>query len=108
MMNGKRREPHVQVASGAYVERPVQLALKDVYVIGHGGDPKKKPVTKGNRLSYCLAGTTRLELATSDVTGRRSNQTELRPRVKSFTSLRPSRLPPHLASPARGEGGEKW
>ena len=27
-----------------------------------------------------LAGTTRLELATSDVTGRRSNQTELRPR----------------------------
>ena len=29
-----------------------------------------------------LAGTTRLELATSDVTGRRSNQTELRPRGK--------------------------
>lgn len=28
-----------------------------------------------------LAGTTRLELATSDVTGRRSNQTELRPRT---------------------------
>ena len=27
-----------------------------------------------------MAGTTRLELATSDVTGRRSNQTELRPR----------------------------
>ena len=29
-----------------------------------------------------LAGTTRLELATSGVTGRRSNQTELRPRKK--------------------------
>jgi hypothetical protein len=29
-----------------------------------------------------LAGTTRLELATSGVTGRRSNQTELRPRIK--------------------------
>ncbi len=29
-----------------------------------------------------LAGTTRLELATSGVTGRRSNQTELRPRVQ--------------------------
>jgi hypothetical protein len=28
----------------------------------------------------CLAGPTRLELATSGVTGRRSNQTELRPR----------------------------
>jgi len=36
MINGKRRKPHVQVASGAYVERPVQLALKDVNVIGHG------------------------------------------------------------------------
>ena len=33
-----------------------------------------------------LAGTTRLELATSDVTGRRSNQTELRPR-KDFQFL---------------------
>ena len=29
-----------------------------------------------------LAGTTRLELATSGVTGRRSNQTELRPQKK--------------------------
>ena len=63
---------------------------------------------KAPKCLILLAGTTRLELATSDVTGRRSNQTELRPRVKSFTSLRPSRLPPHLASPARGEGGEKW
>ena len=30
--------------------------------------------------SLLVAGTTRLELATSGVTGRRSNQTELRPR----------------------------
>ena len=28
-----------------------------------------------------MAGATRLELATSGVTGRRSNQTELRPRI---------------------------
>ena len=33
-----------------------------------------------NPLIY-LAGATRLELATSGVTGRRSNQTELRPRM---------------------------
>ncbi len=31
-------------------------------------------------LGLLVAGTTRLELATSGVTGRRSNQTELRPR----------------------------
>jgi hypothetical protein len=34
-----------------------------------------------------LAGTTRLELATSGVTGRRSNQTELRPRFFVFRLL---------------------
>ena len=28
-----------------------------------------------------MAGATRIELATSDVTGRRSNQSELRPRI---------------------------
>ena len=33
-----------------------------------------------NPFSLLLAGPTRLELATSGVTGRRSNQTELRPR----------------------------
>ena len=31
-----------------------------------------------------MAGPTRLELATSGVTGRRSNQTELRPRIINF------------------------
>jgi hypothetical protein len=31
-------------------------------------------------ISVLMAGATRLELATSGVTGRRSNQTELRPR----------------------------
>ena len=34
-----------------------------------------------------MAGATRLELATFGVTGRRSNQTELRPRTKKRTSL---------------------
>ena len=38
----------------------------------------KKPVFVRDGL-YNLAGATRLELATSGVTGRRSNQTELRP-----------------------------
>ena len=33
------------------------------------------------RIASRMAGPTRLELATSGVTGRRSNQTELRPRV---------------------------
>ncbi|VBB45041.1 hypothetical protein TRIP_B350170 [uncultured Desulfatiglans sp.] len=33
-----------------------------------------------NPLILLVAGTTRLELATSGVTGRRSNQAELRPR----------------------------
>ena len=37
---------------------------------------------KAPKCLILLAGTTRLELATSDVTGRRSNQTELRPRGK--------------------------
>ena len=40
---------------------------------------KKSPSRDGLFLLF-VAGTTRLELATSDVTGRRSNQTELRPR----------------------------
>ena len=35
---------------------------------------------------YYLAGTTRLELATSGVTGRRSNQTELRPLLSIIKS----------------------
>jgi hypothetical protein len=34
-----------------------------------------------------MAGTTGLEPATSDVTGRRSNQTELRPRLWWVTSV---------------------
>jgi hypothetical protein len=33
-----------------------------------------------NPSEHLMAGATRLELATSGVTGRRSNQTELRPR----------------------------
>ena len=41
----------------------------------------KKPVFLRDGL-YNLAGATRLELATSGVTGRRSNQTELRPQSK--------------------------
>ena len=40
-----------------------------------------------------MAGATRLELATSGVTGRRSNQTELHPRKsKSIPSKKESRL----------------
>ncbi len=34
-----------------------------------------------------MAGPTRLELATSGVTGQRSNQTELRPRIYLVRSL---------------------
>ena len=37
-----------------------------------------------------MAGSTRLELATSCVTGRRSNQTELRPRVSSHFFCSPT------------------
>ena len=51
------------------------------------------PCTKSRRLTlqyggreYC-AGSTRLELATSCVTGRRSNQTELRPLAKTSISF---------------------
>ena len=37
-------------------------------------------------LDLIVAGATRLELATSGVTGRRSNQTELRPRIILMSS----------------------
>ena len=39
--------------------------------------------SKGKLMNGLLAGPTRLELATSGVTGRRSNQAELRPRLMS-------------------------
>ncbi len=43
--------------------------------------PKTKGVTDNRPTPFfVMAGATRLELATSGVTGRRSNQTELRPR----------------------------
>src|SRR5574340_153277 len=48
---------------------------------------KKDLSAKTSVLCCVLAGTTRLELATSDVTGRRSNQTELRPRIKNCTMM---------------------
>jgi hypothetical protein len=41
----------------------------------------KNPLEFFQRVFIFMAGPTRLELATSGVTGRRSNQTELRPRV---------------------------
>ena len=44
----------------------------------------KKGVGKLQPLWYSVAGTTRLELATSGVTGRRSNQSELRPRKQIY------------------------
>jgi hypothetical protein len=40
-------------------------------------------------LDFIVAGATRLELATSGVTGRRSNQTELRPRPH-ILSIKPN------------------
>jgi single-stranded DNA-binding protein len=42
-----------------------------------GNDPE---IFFGSEGDPVMAGATRLELATSGVTGRRSNQTELRPR----------------------------
>ena len=51
-----------------------------------------------------MAGTTRLELATSDVTGRRSNQTELRPRKMGFGSF--IRCTHHTFSVVGGTGIE--
>ena len=51
-----------------------------------------------------MAGTTRLELATSDVTGRRSNQTELRPRKMGFGSF--IRCAHHTFSVVGGTGIE--
>ena len=41
--------------------------------------PIKKGLEKSPKPLILLAGATRLELATSGLTGRRSNQTELRP-----------------------------
>jgi hypothetical protein len=41
--------------------------------------PIKKDSEKFSKSLILLAGATRLELATSGLTGRRSNQTELRP-----------------------------
>ncbi len=50
-------------------------------VLGNGFFGKKKGLSKtAESLVSFVAGSTRLELATSCVTGRRSNQTELRPR----------------------------
>ena len=44
--------------------------------------PRKKAVRSDSK-GVKMAGTTGLEPATSDVTGRRSNQTELRPRLRA-------------------------
>jgi hypothetical protein len=43
------------------------------------------------KLGFYLAGPTRLELATSGVTGQRSNQTELRPRRRNTIIILKSR-----------------
>ena len=45
---------------------------------------EKKEIIGHKRTLLYLAGPTRLELATSGVTGRRSNQTELRPRQGDY------------------------
>ena len=42
----------------------------------------KKDLEKLSKSLFFMAGATRIELATSGVTGRRSNQTELRPHKK--------------------------
>jgi hypothetical protein len=68
--------------------RPVARRVKETPPQGMGNacsvshsKVKKEPSVKPNSL-IPMAGATRLELATSGVTGRRSNQTELRPRIR--------------------------
>ena len=65
-----------KVLGGADIIASVFETFNDVYKISHG---IKKACYVNNKLSGKVAGVTRLELATSGLTGRRSNQTELHP-----------------------------
>jgi hypothetical protein len=62
----------------ADIETTVFLALQNINVIRHGLIYKSPPQWAG---SWNLAGATGLEPATSDVTGRRSNQLNYAPAV---------------------------
>jgi hypothetical protein len=73
--------------SAIFTLRPKFFSTIPLYVIEVGnrvGKMELEEIKKGletPRPLSLLAGTTRLELATSGVTGRRSNQAELRPRA---------------------------
>ena len=69
-------KPVSEVQCVAYAVGSVFFAHEGVEKID---DRKKSLPPKGQALIIKLAGTTRFELATSGVTGRRSNQAELRP-----------------------------
>jgi hypothetical protein len=62
-------------ASDIYAVGSVFFTLEDVEEC----TVEKKPATEGTGSHERLAGATRFELATSGVTGRRSNHAELRP-----------------------------
>ncbi len=86
----------IHLIKGLFRECSVQKSVHTLYTISgilEGPENKESPNT------ICIkafnAGSTRLELATSCVTGRRSNQTELRPRITfnfHFLNSRLSRL----------------
>ncbi len=90
---------------GLFRECSVQKSVHTPYTISgilEGPENKESPNT------ICIkafnAGPTRLELATSCVTGRRSNQTELRPRIYIFImNLQPSRLCRDVLTPPKAD-----
>ena len=70
---------------GLFRECSVQKSVHTLYTISgilEWSENKESPNTISIKAFF--AGPTRLELATSCVTGRRSNQTELRPRIYHF------------------------
>ena len=63
------------------IHKPNYTLLHTICTLPYFLAKKRDSAKSLNPFSLLLAGPTRLELATSGVTGRRSNQTELRPRV---------------------------
>jgi hypothetical protein len=89
--------PFIEILSRSNIVATIKFRLDYVDVICH--DIKKACHVGKNATGFIkkVAGATRIELATSGVTGRRSNQSELRPRntlsIQFYFPDLPSDLP---------------